>query len=365
MPNKLEILKVNEVINENSPKMMKAIFRPIDGKILGYVPRLRHFFLLNDNIDIKYTYYLNENYLKYYSSYSETRIKLCSPINICWSLINKCNINCQFCIEPRGINGSYGSERKEFLNNILNSGIFSIDFSGGEPLILKDVFELLSIARNNNTFVSLTTNGTFCNSDTIDQIKDVVDLVTVSLDGANSKTHDGLRGCVGLFNICINAIKEMVLKSIPVRINMVVLPQNHKEIRDLMILSKNLGVQDVFLRQFVPLGEGHKNKTKFSISSKFFREITTEIKNEFNSTSFRVSSKELKENHGHIVVRSNGDVYVKRCSETLSDKIEQIYLGNLKYSALKDLFKKLPLNIFIDVKNVTDSSKIYPILDNV
>jgi MoaA/NifB/PqqE/SkfB family radical SAM enzyme len=132
-------------------------------------------------------------------------------------------------------------KEKAILRQIYNSGVCAIAFEGGEPLLRRDLAEILAFSQSLPLHTSLITNGTLLES-RIDEISPYINgIVYVSLDGLE-KTHDEIRGVVGSFRKAvdgINAAKEKV----PVTINTTIMAENIDEIEGLVRLSKELNTQ--------------------------------------------------------------------------------------------------------------------------
>ena len=132
-------------------------------------------------------------------------------------------------------------QEKQILRQIYNSGTCSVAFEGGEPLLRKDLPEILAYSRSLPLHTSLITNGTLLES-RIDEIAPYINGgVYVSLDGLE-KTHDLIRGVSGCFRKAIQGISA-ASKKIPVAINTTIMAENVYEIEDLVKLAKELNVK--------------------------------------------------------------------------------------------------------------------------
>jgi MoaA/NifB/PqqE/SkfB family radical SAM enzyme len=133
------------------------------------------------------------------------------------------------------------AQEKAVLMQIYNSGAVGVAFEGGEPLLRKDLVEILAFSRSLPLHTSLITNGTLLES-RIDEIAPYINgVVYVSLDGLE-KTHDAIRGVDGSFRKAlggINAAKEKV----PITVNTTILAENVDEMESLVELSKELGTK--------------------------------------------------------------------------------------------------------------------------
>ena len=97
-------------------------------------------------------------------------------------------------------------QEKAILKQIYNSGACGVAFEGGEPLLRKDLAEILAFSRSLPLHTSLITNGTLLES-RIDEIAPYINgVVYVSLDGLE-KTHDAIRGVDGSFRKAVARYK--------------------------------------------------------------------------------------------------------------------------------------------------------------
>jgi len=116
-----------------------------------------------------------------------------------------------------------------------------VAFEGGEPLLRKDLVEILAFSRSLPLHTSLITNGTLLES-RIDEIAPYINgVVYVSLDGLE-KTHDAIRGVGGSFRKAVRGIIAAKEK-VPVTINTTVMAENIDEIESLVKLAKELGAK--------------------------------------------------------------------------------------------------------------------------
>ena len=109
-------------------------------------------------------------------------------------LTYNCNLRCKMCpFWKRPSSDCNLLQEKAILKQIFNSGACGVAFEGGEPLLRKDLVEILAFSRSLPLHTSLITNGTLLKS-RIDEIAPYINgVVYVSLDGLE-KTHDAIRG---------------------------------------------------------------------------------------------------------------------------------------------------------------------------
>ena len=156
-------------------------------------------------------------------------------------LTYKCNLQCKMCpFWQRPSGDSSIEQEKAILRQIYASGVCGIAFEGGEPLLRKDLAEILAFSRSLPLHTSLVTNGTLLES-RIDKIAPFINgAVYVSLDGLE-KTHDTIRGVNGCFRKAVRGIMASREK-VSVTINTTIMAENIHEIEDLVKLANELDV---------------------------------------------------------------------------------------------------------------------------
>jgi MoaA/NifB/PqqE/SkfB family radical SAM enzyme len=130
---------------------------------------------------------------------------------------------------------------KIILKKIFDSGVCGIAFEGGEPLLRKDLVQILEYARSLPMQTSLITNGTLLESKIDEIAKYINGAIYVSIDGLE-KTHDEIRGVSGCFKKAIKGINAASQK-VPITINTTIMAENIHEILDLVELAKQLNVK--------------------------------------------------------------------------------------------------------------------------
>lgn len=157
-------------------------------------------------------------------------------------LTYKCNLRCKMCpFWQRPSEDSSIEREKAILRQIYDSGACAIAFEGGEPLLRKDLGEILAFSRSLPLHTSLVTNGTLLEFK-IDEIAQYINgAVYVSLDGLE-KTQDMIRGVSGCFGKAVRGIMASREK-VSVTINTTIMAENIQEIEDLVKLAKDLDVK--------------------------------------------------------------------------------------------------------------------------
>lgn len=160
------------------------------------------------------------------------------------TLTNRCNVNCIYCHHD-GMRSSKNEMTADEVYKICQIakriGVRKIRLSGGEPLIRKDIVEIVEKI-NSIGFkdISITTNGILLEKYAQDLKNAGLDRVNVSLDTLNPETYEFITK-----KDYLTAAKEGILKSVevglyPVKINMVIMKDiNEHEIKDMFKFCKD------------------------------------------------------------------------------------------------------------------------------
>ena len=123
---------------------------------------------------------------------------------VVWNLTRTCNLKCVHCYTDSAAQ-KYPDELsteqcKGVLDDLADFKVPAVLFSGGEPLVRKDLFELAEHARGRGLHVVLSTNGTLIDRKTAERFVELqFAYIGISLDSANAATHDEFRGVEGAF----------------------------------------------------------------------------------------------------------------------------------------------------------------------
>jgi radical SAM protein with 4Fe4S-binding SPASM domain len=187
-------------------------------------------------------------------------IQIHAPFLVVWNFTYKCNLHCKHCYSEAGNSSKTElstEEAMKVVDQIADFGVTSLAFSGGEPLMRKDFFEVARHAVDAGLYVSLATNGTLLNEENVRKLKKIgLHYVEVSLDGANAKTHDFFRGKSGAFDQTIHGLKNCLKEDICTCIAITGTKNNLTEIPAVLEMAENMGIDRFTLFNFVPVGRG-------------------------------------------------------------------------------------------------------------
>ncbi|MBW6440806.1 radical SAM protein [Patescibacteria group bacterium] len=209
--------------------------------------------------------WLNDNQLKKLNNVKTIVRSLVSdamtaPIKLFVNVNNKCNLECKHCFSASSPVGNYQIPYDNFIKIIDEAsemGIFLFVIGGGEPLLRNDIWKVISYIRSKGMGVSLTTNGTVCNDEIINNIKEYDVRMNISFDG-KEETHDSVRGRKGVYRTALKNVKIMVANGIKPTIRFTLMPLNIKDTPHMISLADTLGLK-LKVRRAKPASRTMKN----------------------------------------------------------------------------------------------------------
>ncbi len=131
---------------------------------------------------------------------------------VAWNTSRTCNLKCVHCYtdsEARKYEGELSTEEgMALIEDLARFQIPALLFSGGEPLMRKDLFELASHAVSLGIRPTLSTNGTLISPEVARRIKDLgFTYVGISLDGIGD-INDAFRGQKGAFSRAMSGFRN-------------------------------------------------------------------------------------------------------------------------------------------------------------
>lgn len=130
-------------------------------------------------------------------------------------------------------------------------------FSGGEPLMRPDLFDLAETAVASNLHIALATNGTIMDERIAQRVVDVgFERVAMSFDGPDAATHDNFRGIDGSFASTVRGFTELRRRGMSMQINTTVTRHNVAHLDRMYQHAIDLGADALHIFMLVPVGCG-------------------------------------------------------------------------------------------------------------
>jgi molybdenum cofactor biosynthesis enzyme MoaA len=232
---------------------------------------------------------------------------------------NVCNSKCSFCyVEPNFskyaiLSNSILSRTEEFVNAAKAIGFNEFRITGGEPLLFKNISELLSIFKKKEVSYTLLTNGINIQKHFELFKSNKPKKITISY---HSKTHhNSIFGVEYNTDLLDENIRELCKKKINLTVSVLFLEKNKNEILSHILYLKSLGVKSVKL--IYPNDE----KIKMNLKNEFI-EVTKCVT---SITEMDIRNSELKDSMCGMVSRgflsfSLGQNKIYGCCNSISNE---------------------------------------------
>jgi radical SAM protein with 4Fe4S-binding SPASM domain len=163
----------------------------------------------------------------------------------------RCNLACAHCYvnQPAGSLEERARELPterllELIDEFVQEGCLELLLTGGEVLVRPDFPEVYLHAVNRGLLVTIFTNGTLVT----DRIADLLDSrrphkVEISLYGMTRETYERVTRVPGSYDKCLDGIRRLVERGVPLTLKTVALTWNHHEIPAMEAHARGLGLE--------------------------------------------------------------------------------------------------------------------------
>jgi MoaA/NifB/PqqE/SkfB family radical SAM enzyme len=188
--------------------------------------------------------------------YLQTGRDLTRPVTF-YGLVNeRCNVKCRFCEYWRLEEYQDEMSIEEWQTALLSIkefvGEYSINFSGGEPLIKPGFIDLMVWCHEQGIHSGVTTNGSPLTRKNAKRLAEAEPFnINISVDAPNAELHDYLRGYSGLFEKLSNGIKylrderDAAGLDFPIVIKSTINSKNFRLLPDIVEWAKEIGATAV------------------------------------------------------------------------------------------------------------------------
>ena len=307
------------------------------------------------------------------------------PFIVIWELTRACQLACLHCRaeaqyrrDPRELSTEEG---KNLIDQIKEMNNAMLVFTGGDPLMRPDVFEIAEYAVKKGVRVSMTPSATpNVTKEAIEKAKEVgLSRWAFSLDGPTAEIHDHFRGTAGSYDLTIERIKYLHELEIPVQINTVISRYNidHLEEMAKVVESLKCVLWSVFF--LVPTGRGQESdmispvqheqvfKWLYDLSKRVPFDIKTTAGQHYRRVVIQQKLREAKEKPMEIeyldaltkegktgsidglgrapkgVNDGNGFVFISHVGDVYPSGLLPVKAGNVREQGLSEIYRESPI----------------------
>lgn len=186
--------------------------------------------------------------------------------SICWNITNKCNENCKFCYRKMCSDNTLEDNKKIF-DNISKIKIDKITFSGGEPLLYENLFDLADYIKSKRPEIklSLTTNGQIIDENLFNKIINTFDWISFSFDSSNDNVNEDIgRGKNHIAKII--SLLDKFDGKMKLKINTVANKYNINDLENIYNIISKYHISRWKIFRFYSLRKGKENKKLFYLN---------------------------------------------------------------------------------------------------
>lgn len=181
---------------------------------------------------------------------------------VSWNSTNQCNMYCDHCYRDAGVrleDELSTAEAKKLIGEIKKAGFQIMIFSGGEPLMRPDIFELGAYASQCGLRPVLGTNATLITGEIAEKLKEAGFMAAgISLDSLNEQKHDGFRKYSGALQQAVAGMRNLKAAGVSFQIHTTVMQWNMEELGAIADFAVDIGAMAFHVFFLVPTGRGEQ-----------------------------------------------------------------------------------------------------------
>lgn len=177
------------------------------------------------------------------------------PVEVSIEVTHRCPLECRHCYNNLPMSDVHARERElsfqehvRLLDELVDLGCLWILYTGGEIFARKDFLDIYTEAKNRGFLVTLFTNGTMITPRIADHLAEYRPFnIEITLYGATRETYEALTRIPGSFDRCINGIRLLLERGLPLKLKTVPTSINYHEVYEMKrFAEQDLGVEFKF-----------------------------------------------------------------------------------------------------------------------
>lgn len=312
--------------------------------------------------------------------------------DLCFEIIQKCPNNCLFCSSESNFDKcnivDFSTFKKTINHFISLGGIEEISFSGGEPMLHPNIYDMIEFCSKLGIKTTLYTSGIVTRTEhsqsdnqyiqrilnqlgnfrdiSIDEFKRLescgLSKVVFDLQASEVDAYNELMGTRNNMPLLLKTILHASYCSFDKSIHFIPNKINASQIKDVLELTELAGISELRVLKFVPQGRGKQNRKDLQLSNdellafvKYAEQLTSD------TTTIKIGIPLLSENQ-HICTAGYDKVVIRYDGQILPcPAFKDIDLKALEQKGFKSV------NIFKNLEDytITDSSHKTPLCEQL
>jgi pyrroloquinoline quinone biosynthesis protein E len=180
-------------------------------------------------------------------------------------LSHRCPLQCPYCSNPLKLEGASSEIGTEDWQRIIaeaaSLGILQIHFSGGEPLVRRDLADLVRAAAQAGIYTNLITSGIGLDAARAQELAAArLDHIQLSFQDSRAAENDRMAGMAGAFAKKHEAARAIALANLPLTANFVVYRDNILRVAEMIALGVEIGASRIEIANVQYHGWAFKNR---------------------------------------------------------------------------------------------------------
>lgn len=302
------------------------------------------------------------------------------PGHPAWEVTSACNLRCIHCHASSGKpapDDLTTDEAKRFIDELAEVPEFrTLVYTGGEPLVRPDIFELLKHSKNAGFANIIATNGTLIDEETAFRLKEHgVVCNAISLDAADPDMHNYIRNNPEAFDLVLRGIEATRKAGILLQINTTAMEINMPYLPELIDFVDGQDAAIMLMYQLVAVGRGEKIKeitlkkstnqnlsTLISAKQRHIKTIVEPVAGPqywpylLEKRGMRGAlALKFAEQVFHGCAAGRGFVYIKANGDVWPCPFVEVTAGNVKKQTFKEIYEES--EVFINLRNRENTLK--------
>lgn len=259
-------------------------------------------------------------------------------------LTNACPQNCRYCYNKnRSGELLKKDEIKQLIQELKEMGVVWLGFTGGEPLLNKDIVEIVESVGDDCAIKLFTTGSNITERLAAELKKAGLLYASISLDHWDEEEHDRIRGYKGAYKTALRAIEIFKSNGIHTSVSAVISREMIKEnkVTELLEFLIGLGIHEAWLSETKPTVEAFWNEA--SVITEEERLSLVSLQDKYNKEG-RITVNYL----GHFEGREhfgcnagNKMVYIDAFGEVSPCVFTPMTFGNVRDKSVKTVFSEM------------------------
>ena len=177
---------------------------------------------------------------------------------VSWNTTNQCNMFCDHCYRDAGVRSEdelSTAQARKLIEEIKGAGFQIMIFSGGEPLMRTDIYELASFATGLGLRAVMGTNGSLITAEVARKIKEAGFMAAgVSLDSLDPAKNNNFRKLDNAYQLTVEGMRYLKEAGVPFQIHTSVMDWNVGELEAITDFAIEIGAMAHHIFFLVPTG---------------------------------------------------------------------------------------------------------------